>query len=210
MTIIIFANGEKTDKRVVDKVLSDIEDNKLIIACDGGASLCKQLDITPDYVVGDFDSYGLNEIPKHKILMENQNLTDLQKTLKFIEKFNPEKVTIFSAFGKRFDHTIANLLIFYHQLAQAIKLEVYDNFGKFFLIRKGKTKINEKIGTTISFFALSKIEDLKLSGFMYENIRYQTDDYFIGISNVVNSDEAYVSLSKGVLICYIPFEKALK
>ena len=204
MDIIIFANGEQIKKNIIDKIFSKLSKEKMIIACDGAVRICENLNIKPDVIVGDFDSYhGNDEI--EKIYLRNQDFTDLQKAIKFAYSYSPQRIIIFSAFGKRLDHTIANILTFYYQISQSIELNVYDNYGEFRILYPGKNFIKNIENKTVSFFSLSKIKDLELIGFKYNFSNNKSLDYFIGVSNIVEKDIAMVSFSEGRLIMYIPF-----
>ncbi len=203
MNVVIFANGEEPfNKKIIEKIKLLKSDN-IILACDGGANICKKMNIVPDYILGDFDSYQKQDSDKSEYIhLHNQDFTDLQKALEFSKRFNPQKITIFSAFGKRFDHTLANLLIFNFEISQHINLEVYDNYGKFYILEAGNHILKKPRGKTISFFSLGKIKNLILNGFEYEFSTKEELPYFIGVSNVIKDDIAKVSFSKGKLIVY--------
>ena len=200
MNIVLFANGEAIKTAIVNKVLYKLVEKPLIIAVDGGLENSISVGLTADYVVGDLDSANILDNSAKIIKLSDQNFTDLQKCLVFIEEFNPQKVFIFSAFGKRFDHSLSNLIMFYH-LSANYEFELYDNYGKLKILSAGKHRIKALIDTTISFFSLNKIKDFVLEGFQY-NLKAKSLPYFIGVSNIVKSDDAYIEFSSGKLISY--------
>jgi len=199
--IAIIANGEKVNN--IGNILRDVD---IIIAADGGANLCRLLKITPDYIIGDFDSISLeNEefFSESKFIeITEQDHTDMQKALDYALTLNPTKVKIISAFGKRTDHTLENILIF-QNYDSSIPLEIFDNFGVITFYYPGKYKLTLQQGQTISFFSLSPITDLSLKGFKYpvNNATYTSN--FAGISNVVINKKCTIKFIKGKLISYI-------
>jgi len=200
MNILLFANGEAVEKEIIDKVLGDFSGKPLIIAVDGGLKNCINAGLTADYIVGDLDSANISDSGAKIIRLENQNFTDLQKCLDFIENFNPNKVFIFSALGKRFDHSLSNIIMLYH-LSANYEFELYDNYGKLKILPAGKHKIKDSLNKTISFFSLNEIENLTLNGFQYD-FKAKKLPYFIGISNIIKSGNAYVEFLSGKLISY--------
>ena len=200
--IAIVANGEELNLKLVKHILNDVT---TIIAANGGASLCKEYGIKPDYIIGDVDSIPqeVQDIfSSSKIILEpDQELTDLQKALNFAQALSPNKIKILSSFGKRMDHSIGNLIIFSKYYGKA-SLEIYDNFGKTELYTPGKHKIKGKIGQTISFFSLSPIKNLFLTGFQFPIKNKNYDIKFVGISNTFKSEIGSVEFTEGKLFSY--------
>ena len=73
--VAIIANGEKCSN--LEKILMDAD---IIIAADGGANLCREQQITPDYIIGDLDS----------ITYENMEFFSDSKFIKITEQENTE------------------------------------------------------------------------------------------------------------------------
>lgn len=107
---VIIANGEPPSKFILKNFLHG---NQIIICCDGAIGMLDKLRIIPDYIIGDLDSADPSLLDKYRMKSEiikinRQSDTDLEKALRFAKKEKAAGVTIFSASGKRFDHTIAN------------------------------------------------------------------------------------------------------
>jgi thiamine pyrophosphokinase len=205
MNVIIFANGETVDKTIVQNALSLIKSDRIIIACDGGVKNCEKAGLKADYIVGDMDSIDKKKYDDNKkVFLPDQNLTDLKKAILFSRKFSPTKTIIFSAFGKRFDHTLTNLFIFNFEISD--NTEFYDNFGKLTLLNPGNNHLNIPLNKTVSFFSLTEVKNLRLTGFEYEFHSNKTLPYFIGISNVVKSKDCSVYFENGKILCYEPFK----
>ncbi|NQT64648.1 MAG: thiamine diphosphokinase, partial [FCB group bacterium] len=159
-----------------------------------------------DYIIGDLDSitYENMEFFSESKFIEitEQNLTDLQKALNYALMLNPTKIKIISAFGKRADHALGNILIF-QNYDESIQLEVYDNFGIMSFYTPGRYELKLQPGQTISFFSLTPINGLFLRGFKYPVNNSDFSHNFIGVSNIVINQKCTIEFQKGKLISYI-------
>lgn len=200
--IAIIANGESL---VSDWARDNLRDASIIIAADGGALLCSELDIRPDYIVGDMDSIS-RELKdtfsdSEFILRPDQNSTDMQKAIDFAMSLSPVLIKVFSSFGKRIDHTIANVLLF-QEYETSVPLVIYDNFGRMSLLSPGKHSLRGRIGMTVSMFSLNPLENLILEGFKYPVDEQSFSGSFIGVSNVYVKEISHVSFDSGKLFLY--------
>jgi thiamine pyrophosphokinase len=199
--IAIIADGEIIQD--IGKILKDFD---IIIAADGGADLCRSQQITPDYIIGDLDSITYENMEFFSeakfIKITEQNHTDMQIAISYALMINTTKIKIISAFGKRTDHTLSNILIF-QNYDESIPLEVYDNFGIMSFYTPGKYELVLQLEQTISFFSLTPIEGLFLQGFKYPVNNSDFSHNFIGVSNVVINQKCTIEFQKGKLISYI-------
>ena len=87
------------------------DDSDYVIAADAGYNYCRENNIIPDLVLGDFDSLG--EKPKHEHLLElpvEEDDTDAMYALKLGLEKGYRRFYIYGGLGgKRPDHSIANL-----------------------------------------------------------------------------------------------------
>jgi len=203
--IAIIANGRPPAQKLISENLKDVD---IIIAADGGANACKDLNITPDFIVGDLDSVteetkeyfsGTSVIP-----MLDQNYSDMQKSIAFALTHNPKKLKIFAAFGMRSDHTFSNLLVL-EEMEIPVPFEVFDNYGTLTLLHAGKHSLAGKPGQPVSLLSLRPIKMLSLSGFKYSVKQRDDNPFFNGTSNQFIRDEAIVEFDSGRLFVYLPF-----
>jgi thiamine pyrophosphokinase len=206
-TILIIANGEHLSKEKTIKIVSSSD---IIIAADGGAQFCHDHSINPDHIIGDLDS--ITEEVKNSfressfIHRPDQNLTDLQKAMKFSLTVKPARIRIINALGLRTDHSVTNLMIF-HSFKKPDILEIYDNYGRMKILLPGRHQLNFPKGQTISLFSLQPIGDLTLEGFFYPLTLQSFDHPFFGISNCTISEQVSISFSRGKLFLYELFNK---
>lgn len=106
---LIIANGEP----VAENIWLKLAEGKSIMVLDGAFHSDLMKLITPDVVIGDFDSIDANVDFIHSTITfvkeTEQETTDLEKGLLYLAKINPGAVTIVNATGWRLDHTLYNL-----------------------------------------------------------------------------------------------------
>jgi len=126
--VVIVANGDFLVKEIITEAIA----NKLIVALDGAAKKLHLLGITPNVILGDFDSLDAEEAKtwgilhtfaklsedakpyrnKQNILIvpaKNQNETDLVKAIRYCDSENATSITIICASGGCLDHHEINL-----------------------------------------------------------------------------------------------------
>lgn len=120
---VIIANGPFLDRKIIEEAIQ----NKKIVALDGAANKLQTLHITPDVILGDFDSvnektqqyWGIKQafdqiteqshpyVGNHQVLIvpaKNQIETDLVKAIHYCDQQHAQSITIICATGGREDH----------------------------------------------------------------------------------------------------------
>ena len=143
---ILCLNGKLPDK----KFFSDFE--KLpIIAADGAANYLNSIDIIPDMIIGDLDSVAKNLLFEKKFIMDkNQNFSDFQKSIKYLESQNLLPAIILGISGGYIDHILNNINIFLDT-----KSIFYDDNIIGMVISEGSHQFDDlKLGTKLSIFGI--------------------------------------------------------
>lgn len=143
---ILCLNGKLPDK----KFFSDFE--KLpIIAADGAANYLNSIDIIPDMIIGDLDSVAKNLLIEKKFIMDkNQNFSDFQKSIKYLESQNLLPAIILGISGGYIDHILNNINIFLDT-----KSIFYDDNIIGMVISEGSHQFDDlKLGTKLSIFGI--------------------------------------------------------
>jgi thiamine pyrophosphokinase len=207
---IIFANGRMDLK---PPILEDLHPDDLIIAADGGTHHCKSIGITPNVIIGDFDSVNPNEFiyyqqagietvryPTHK------DETDLELALVFALNHRVTHVYIIGALGNRWDMTIANVLLAVHIRFSQLSIRLLDGLDEFVVLRgEGHVDINDRPGDTLSLIPIGG----DAHGIITHGLVYPLADetlYFgssRGVSNVIISNQAQVIIRAGILLVCI-------
>lgn len=124
--VLIIANGAKPSHKRLQALAKD----KLILVLDGAYDYAAQSGLKLNYLLGDFDSIKASELATAKsqdidiIHAPNQNLTDLDKAIEFLDQQKFQSIHICAATDLRIDHTLHNirLLSRYHHPKRPLTL----------------------------------------------------------------------------------------
>ena len=199
---VLVANGEKPISNYAKQL---IKQNNLRICVDSNLSFFKELDVEPDIIIGDLDTVEINTAsPKSTIVnKEDQNKTDLEKSLDYCITHKIKNIFIIGATGERDDHNLANILIA-QQYSDALNIEMVTNFFQIFFVRESK-EILEKKNRNLSM--ISSIDDNRIttSGLEYNLTDQKLNSFSHGISNRIISDKCLIK-SKEKLVLFIEIE----
>lgn len=206
MHVILFAGGTVQGGTAVTRALSEGE---LIIAADSGASTALALGHAPALVVGDFDS--LTEQTRVELerldcqfvsAQTEKDETDTELAIQVACQQGASRITILGALGgTRFEHTMANfqLLVGYSTLS----VEIVDGNSRGWLLRgPGTTSITGQQGDLLSLLPLTDSATGVQTEHLYYPLHHETLSFGKprGISNVLQTTQASVSLSAGILL----------
>jgi thiamine pyrophosphokinase len=207
---IIFANGLMEDP---PEILLDRQPSDLIIAADGGTHHCKSLGITPNVIIGDFDSLDPKEVTTYQQAGVEiyqypirKDETDLELVLQFTMKREFTEIYIIGALGMRWDMTIANILLIAHPMFSRLKIRLLNGSQELILLRgEDQIDLHGQPGYQLSLIPLAG----DAHGVTTNGLEYSLNDeslYFAstrGVSNVFLFDHAQVIIKEGVLLCIL-------
>ena len=214
MSFILLLNGD-FDK---EYDINFFKNYNYIVCIDGGYEkfLKLNLNIEPDYIIGDFDSISkMNEktknISKNKIIFkDNQDEGDTEFALKYILKTYPnEKIKnidfIYAASTSRIDHLFCNMLLL-KKVPLNINSKIITKTQEIFLVRN-KVEIIGHSSRTISVIPITNVKGLSIKGCKWEFENVDLNFGFIGgISNIVEKDPSEISVKEGEIIVIISYE----
>lgn len=204
-SILIIANGEPPRNSLLQEL---VDQSNIIIAADGGSNICFRKNIYPDFIVGDLDSIEPQILSNFKdcqiIKISDQSTHDLFKAIDFTKTLNPHIIRIVAAFGKRLDHSMANLLLL-QQMYKTLPLEFYDSHGRLSML-SGNQKIEMPVGQIISLFSFLPVHGVTLEGFKYSLENNDYPDGFNGLSNIAVREDVRIRIKKGSLYLYFTNE----
>jgi thiamine pyrophosphokinase len=153
------------------------QNGDLIIAADGGYNHLKKFNVTPDIVIGDFDSLGYipDDISVIKLPAE-KDVTDMYAATEIGLDRGFEEFQIYGACGGRLDHTIGNasLLMEYSRMfdldARGIYIEAVTDNGSAFAVND-TTEFDCGIGRQVSIFSPDNSLKIRSTG-----LEYPTDE----------------------------------
>ncbi len=204
--VVLFVNG---DLPAPDHMLSQISNEDVLIAVDGGLGHMTRLNLTPDLIIGDLDSANQEEVARlqaqgvevNKFPVDKDE-TDLELALNAALMMDPTVIWIVAALGKRLDQTLANIFLLTSPDLAEYDIRLLDGQQEVFLIRHSRS-ITGKTGQRLSLLPLHG----PAQGIRTEGLKYPLDNETLyphktrGISNRLIKPSATVTLEKGLLLC---------
>ena len=212
--ILFVAGGRRPD----EKYFVELSRGREIFAVDKGIEICRDLNILPKILIGDFDSaensavdWAIeNNVPikRHPV---DKDLTDTQLALNLVEKNysllpTPYSLIVTGIFGGRFDHLFSNI---FTCAASKVKTCLADEHEIIFFVHGGVI-INVKFFIRPKNLSLLPITEI-CKGVTLNNVHWQLDGATLkqnfpnAVSNRVESDEIKISVESGTLAVYFSF-----
>jgi len=175
-----------------------------VIAADAGYRVCRELDIVPDLLLGDFDSM---EQPSdfsniHRSPVEKDD-TDTMLAVKTALEQGCDTVYIYGGTGgKRLDHTLANLQTLLYLRRRGARGWLYDDDFVWTVIENETLVIGQAVewGLFSAFCLGDRAEGIDEIGFQYPLAdAVLTPEFPLGVSNHILEPTASVSVRKGAL-----------
>lgn len=191
------------------------EKGDLVIAADRGYLNLKKHNMTPDVVIGDFDSYtGHIDCDNVEILPRVKDFTDGEVSIRHAIEMGYKKITVYGAIGGDLDHTIANIAHCANYTREGIDISFVDGSNALFAVSSEKVSFSSSANGRISVFAYGeKAEGVYEKGLFYTLDNATLDPYIpLGVSNEFVGCESEISVGNGVLLIYTArenFEKHL-
>lgn len=190
-----------------------IEAGALVIAADGGLTALQQQGITPDIILGDFDSYPAvppqTQSTEVLVYPVEKDDTDMLLAAKYGLKNGCQRFYLYGGIGGRLDHTLANIQMLAWLSHQGAKGFLYGNNTILTAITNDTLEFpgaNEKNNqkTRLSVFCYGETaEGVTIKGCKY-NVENATWDnqYPIGVSNMLTGQPARITVKRGTLLIY--------
>ena len=195
-TCVIFCAAE------FDHPAEPIEKEDLVIAADGGVKHTEKLGLTPDVILGDFDSLGFVPEGAERHPVEKDD-TDAMLAIRRGFSLGCDRFVIYGGLdGERLDHTLAN---FQSLQYLADRGAVGYLVGKKYLVtvvKNGRLAFSTEAEGILSVFCLGpEAEGVTLSGLKYpmENGRLSSG-FPLGVSNHFVGEKAQISVDDGSLL----------
>lgn len=185
---------------------NQISDDDFVICADGGYVYAENSGIVPDLIVGDFDSSTVpNTNVETVILPTHKDDTDTMYAVREGIRRGYTEFVFLAATGGREDHTLANYSILLYLKHHGCRGEILSGKTAIFLLENEQMTIKYQKDKTFSIFPFAcKSCFVSLSGFYYPLSSYTlTAEFPLGVSNVITSDKATVSVSGGTAIICI-------
>lgn len=183
-------------------------DGDLVIAADGGLEYLKKAGITPDVIIGDFDSLGYAPEGENVIKLNVcKNETDALSAAEYGLDKGYAEFRLYCGTGGRTDHTIANIQLLTYLAKRNAKGYLFDKDSVLTVIKNGEYNFDSDCTGFLSVFSLSD----KSSGVYLENLKYElsdavlTSDYALGTSNeFILGKAGSIKVKDGTLLIVFP------
>lgn len=196
-----------------------LREDDLVVAVDGGYMYCRVLGITPDVIMGDFDSLEEPYASEVRELEESESTrvirlerekddTDTMAAIRYGLQAGCREFHLYAAMGGRLEHTIANLQTLLFLKKNGAKGYLWDAFSMTTVICNESISFRESMEGILSVFAMGG--DAK--GVTETGLKYQLQDALLensfpkGISNEFIGEEATVSVKDGSLLILARWE----
>ena len=203
---LIFANGDPGSPQAARSIL---QPGDVVIAADGGARQALDLGVTPEIVIGDFDSLAEAEVQvlsglgvQFQRYPSAKDETDLELALLYALKAGHSPIIILGAFGGRLDQALGNIALLSDPALSGVDIRLEDGLTEAFFVRD-TAEIHGAPGDTVSFIPWGgPVEGVTTSGLAYP-LRDEPLFPFRtrSISNQMLAQTASVSLRTGLLLC---------
>ena len=175
-------------------------------AADSGFSLLKRIGITPDLVLGDFDSLTEDKPTDCEILTAaaEKDDTDTMLAIKTALARGYRDITIAGSIGGRLDHTFANIQSLAYILNNGAKGRLVGETDTAELFGAGEYSFVRNDSMYFSVFSYSEEAVVTTRGTKYDLNSYCLTSCFpLGVSNEILSPECTLKIEKGrVLVIF--------
>ena len=186
-----------------DRIRGYLREGDFYICCDSGLKHREGLDIVPDLIVGDFDSYENPQLNIETItLPREKDDTDTVFAVKEALSRGFQDFLLVGVIGGRLDHTLGNVSLLLMLDAQGKTATALDDFSEMEIVSGQPVQIQD----CYTYFSLLNISGIAQS-ITIKNAKYPLDDaeitceYQYGISNeVLPGKIAVVTVNQGRLL----------
>lgn len=204
MKVLIFTNGEYGDY----SFCKPLPPYDYVLCADNGTRHAKVLGLTPNEILGDFDSCDLEDLESYqkqgvcvtKAPCEKDE-TDTELAIDRAIAIGADTIYVLGGIGSRIDHSLANIHLIYKAYLQNVKVVLYNDKNSVELTDKCIRVEGEK-GDLVSLIPFTP----KVTGVYTKNLAYKVEGgTFVvgkpyGVSNYMTHTWAEITLEEGLLL----------
>lgn len=186
-------------------------DNCFLIGVDSGNLFLYEHRITPDYIVGDFDSLSeeIVDYYKHETKVPIREFdpvkdyTDTEIAVHLAMEKGCENIYLYGATGTRLDHVLGNIQTLSIPHKAGVHAEIRDSYNRIRVIEKEEVLYREKMfGPYFSVFPLDGIvEHFYIKGAKYPLTDHRLTPYdSLCVSNQAKEEKVTITFPKGLVV----------
>lgn len=206
MIALILANGEL---HISPELIQHTKTANYVIAADGGANHCEELNCVPDIIIGDLDSVTEDNLQKLKksgseILRfpVRKNATDLELAIDHAAQNGATTIYFAGLLGGRWDMSLSNIFLLAQEKYKDLLFTLIGDECTMHILHPGESSFTTQLQQRASIIPLNGDgKGVTLNGFEYPLDNY-TIPYgsSIGLSNVACAPKVQIKHSGGVLL----------
>ena len=214
-TVVVSGGNIEVDFALnfLQKIQKQTDGRKLcLMAADRGLEFFRAAGLSPDVVVGDFDSLSevgrkymesLADAEIHRLLPEKDD-SDTQSAVNLAIARGAKEILVLGGTGTRVDHLLANLGLLLEAKEKGSQVSILDTNNYITLVDSGTVLHRDRqFGNYVSFFCLGgDVEGLSLEGFKYplRDHHLRAAESGLTVSNEIAAEEAVVTYTGGNLL----------
>ena len=205
MRVLILTGGMVDEEFAKDYIRKWNPDR--VITADKGLTYAKKLNITPDIILGDFDSCSKDVMEEfstdEKIIVPcEKDDTDTGLAMQKAIETGADEILLVGGTGTRMDHVLGNIGQLFYAHEKGIKAELIDANNRMRVLdHESRLSKKDQFGKYVSLIPLYEASGITLKGF-----KYPLSDHTLvfqqsrGISNELEADEGIISFKEGNLL----------
>ena len=174
----------------------------LVIAADAGYRVCQREHLTPDVILGDFDSMEAPDAGERvrRLPVEKDDTDTMAAIRHAAAQEECGEIWLYCALGGRLDHLLGNLQAAAFAVRRGIPVRIVDEENEILVFSGGSVTVPERAGYSLSVLALSdRCTGVSIRGTKYELEDVTVENSFpIGVSNQWRGT-AEITVEQGVL-----------
>ncbi len=177
----------------------------LVIAADGGLRHLRVRGITPDRIVGDFDSLGATPQGEGVLIYPvEKDDTDTQLAVRLAWEAGFRDFRLLAGTGGRSDHTLANLQTLLWVVRRGGRAVLCGEGECFTALQGGTVRFPKTAEGTLSLFAQGgDAHGVTIEGAYYPLVNGTlTAEHALGVSNHFTGEPCTVSVAEGAVLIY--------
>ena len=212
MNSCVIVTGGKLDVQFAIEFMKE-EQPKLLIAADKGLAFFEETGMLPTRIVGDFDTLGMELLPKYEALGVPiqtydpvKDATDTEIAVRLAMELGADQITLLGASGgNRLDHLFGNVMTMMIPEKEGIPCFMVDLHNRLRILTKPLDICRkEQYGKYISLVPLTTdVYGVTLTGFRYPlwDARLGVENFgSLGISNELTEEHGRIDFRSGILL----------
>ena len=206
----LIVSGGSLNKEFVTKVVGQGKYDR-ILAADSGMNALYAAAVTPDIIIGDFDSadekilrfFQQNKAIDFCTLNPEKDDTDTEFAIRESIRRGADSITIIGGTGTRLDHVLGNISLLGIGLEEQVSMELLDEHNRIRMIQDALTLEKEtQYGKYVSLIPYGgDVQGITLRGFKYLLSDYTMGGFnSLGISNEIVDNRAEIRFRSGILL----------